>query len=132
MKDAGSQDYGILRWALDNSAEVQRVHEDIRFGPIIDQAIRCEGRKRGQGRHPSGVVISSGPTEECFTTVLDPKTKLPIIGVDMNEVAKMGGIKYDILGVSLLDKLKMVQDLVNGKTPRRAKEVVEHTEKEEE
>jgi DNA polymerase-3 subunit alpha len=119
MRDAGHEGYGILRWALDNSEKIQEYYTDPKLKPLFDQAVRCEGTKRGQGRHPSGVIVAPKPVEECFPMALDTKTKEKIIAVDMNEVAKLGGIKMDILGVAILDKLKMAQDLVNGVTPRR-------------
>jgi DNA polymerase III alpha subunit len=57
--------------------------------------------------------------EEFFPMVLDTKSKQKIIGVDMNDVASMGGVKMDVLGTAILDKLKMTQDLVNNITPKR-------------
>jgi DNA polymerase-3 subunit alpha len=119
MRTAGQEGYGILRWCLDNSISIQEYYQNKDLKPIFDQAIRCEGVKRAQGRHPSGLIVTPQPVDECFPMVLDPRSKQKIIGVDMNDVAKMGGVKYDILGTAILDKMKMVQDLVNNKTPRR-------------
>lgn len=123
--------YGILRWAVDNSTElVEKYYSDPELKPLFDQAMRCEGVKRAQGKHPSGVIVVPEPVEDCFPMSLDTKTKQRVIGVDMNDVAKLGGVKYDILGTCILDKLKMVQDLVNGITPKR-KRVVDYVEPEE-
>jgi DNA polymerase III alpha subunit len=49
----------------------------------------------------------------------DPKSKEQIVGVDMNVISKFGFCKFDLLGVSVLDKLKMTQDLVNGTHKKR-------------
>jgi DNA polymerase-3 subunit alpha len=114
VKSTG-EDYNILKWALDNSEEIQKYYEDKELKPIFDQAIRCEGTKRGQGKHPSGLVIVPKPVEECFPMTLDPKSKQQVVGLDMRDAEKIGATKFDILGVCVLDKLKMVQDLVNGK-----------------
>ena len=127
MREAGMDNYGILRWALDNSSDIQEYYENPEFKPLFDQAIRCEGIKRGQGRHPSGIIVMPDPVDECFPMALDPKEKQRIIGVDMNDVQKLGGVKYDLLGTAILDKLKMAQDLANGVTPRRNR-VDEYTE----
>lgn len=119
MREAGNEGYGILQWALDNSDELREFYKRDDLKPLFDQAIRCEGVKRGQGKHPSGVIVVPKPVEECFPMTLDTKTKERIIGVDFNDVAKMGGVKMDILGTAVLDKLKMCQDLVNGIVPKR-------------
>ncbi len=119
LREAGHDNYGILRWALDNSSEIQKYYEQEDLKEVFDQAVRCEGAKRGQGKHPSGIIVTSDPVDTCFPMALDTKTKVKIIGVDMNDVAKLGGVKYDILGTAILDKLKMAQDLYNGVVPRR-------------
>lgn len=113
-KDEGDEDYNILRWALDHSEKIKEYYQKDELKPIFDQAIRCEGTKRGVGKHPSGVVLSDRPIEQCFPMVYDPRGKQKIIGVDMNNVAKLGGIKMDVLGVAILDKMKMAQDLINA------------------
>lgn len=113
MKDSGEEDYGLIRWAIDNEPEMKKYYNDPLLKHCFDQAIRCEGRKRGKGKHPSGVIATPNKTEECFPMVFDPKTKERIIGVDMNDAAKLGGIKGDILGVSAITKLKFAQDLIN-------------------
>jgi DNA polymerase-3 subunit alpha len=127
-REAGQDDYGILQWALEHSDEIQEYYNRPELKPLFDQAVRCEGVKRAQGRHPSGIIIVPKPVGECFPMALDTRTKQKIIGVDMNDVAKLGGVKYDVLGTAILDKLKMAQDLVNGVVPRRSR--VEFVEEE--
>lgn len=119
IRESGQDDYGILRWTLDNSDEILKFYDNAEFKPLFDQAIRCEGVKRAQGKHPSGIIIVPEPVDQCFPMALDTKTKEKIIGVDMQDVARLGGVKYDVLGTAILDKLKMCQDLVNGVQPRR-------------
>ncbi len=127
LRDSGEENYGILRWALDNSINIQDFYNRPELKPVFDQAIRCEGVKRGQGRHPSGVIVVPFPVDECFPMILDTKTKTKIVGVDMNDAAQLGATKLDILGVAGLTKLKMSQDLINGKVFKRNK-TKEHRE----
>jgi DNA polymerase-3 subunit alpha len=121
LREIHGDNYGILKWALDNSKEIHEFYNQPHLKPLFDQAVRCEGVKRAQGKHPSGIIVTPEPVQECFPLALDTKSKNKdrIIAVDMNDVVKMGGVKYDILGTAILDKLKMTQDLVNGVVPRR-------------
>ncbi|TXT66099.1 MAG: putative DNA-directed DNA polymerase [Promethearchaeota archaeon] len=113
MHDAGHEDYGIINWAIDNIADFADVYNDDRYKEIIDQAIRCEGTIRGSGKHPAGIVITPETVDEIFPLTYDTKSKQQIIGMDMKDAEKLGGIKFDILGIVLLDKLKMIERLVN-------------------
>jgi DNA polymerase III subunit alpha len=121
IRKGGDESYGILRWALDNSDEMKEYNKNEIYAELFKQATRCEGVKRATGRHPSGLIITPKPVEDCFPMALDTKSKQKIIGIDFNDVAKLGGVKYDLLGTAILDKLKMGQDLVNGVTPRRSR-----------
>jgi DNA polymerase-3 subunit alpha len=116
MKDSGEDDYNITKWALDNSDQIQEYYTDPVLKEVFDQALRCEGIKRSQGKHPSGVIITPKPIEEYFPMALDTKTKEKIIAFDMRDAEKRGGTKFDILGVTILDKLKKAQDLYNART----------------
>jgi DNA polymerase-3 subunit alpha len=128
-RESGDENYGILQWALEHNEDILKYYNNEEFKPLFDQAVRCEGVKRGSGKHPSGIIVTSDAVDDCFPMALDVKTKTRIIGVDMNNVAVLGGIKYDLLGTAILDKLKMAQDLVNGVVPRRNR--AEYTETEE-
>lgn len=126
MREAGYENYGLIQYAVDNVDDIMKFYEKPELKAVFDQAMRCEGRKRALGRHPSGVIVTPKPVRKCFPMAYDTKHKDQIIGVDMNDAATLGGIKLDILGTAILDKLKMTQDLVNGKTPKRKQ--VEFTE----
>lgn len=114
MKKDGHEDYNMLRWSLDNSEQFQEWYAKEDLKPFLDQAMRCEGIKRGSGKHPSGVVIANEPLSNLFPMVYDPKTKSRIVGFDLKSAEFCGSCKIDILGVSVLSKLKMVQKLVRA------------------
>lgn len=115
MKDDGEEDYNIIRWALDNSETFKQYYDTSKdIKECIDKAMRLEGRIRGKSKHASGVVITPKNIDECFPMSYDPKSKETVVGIDMRDAEKMGALKFDILGVTVLDKLKMTQDLVNA------------------
>lgn len=103
----------IVMWALQNNAKELRDWAYLddngeiqgQYAKYFKQAIRIEGTKRSQGKHAAGIVISTTPLIDSFPIIYDRKTDEPIIAVDMNAVEDLGGIKYDILGLSILDKL---------------------------
>lgn len=103
----------IVMWALQNNAKELKpwVHLDDNgdiqgeYAKYFQQAIRIEGTKRSMGKHAAGIVISTTPLIDNFPIIYDRKTDEPIIAVDMHAVEDLGGIKYDVLGVSILDKL---------------------------
>jgi DNA polymerase-3 subunit alpha len=128
IRDSGHPDYGLIKYSIDNSDEIQKFIKDEKIKGVLDQAIRCEGVKRGQGRHPSGIIVTPKPVKDHFPMVYDTRSKQKIIGVDMNNAAKLGGVKIDLLGTAILDKLKMTQDLVNKVKPRRNR--VDHYQEE--
>ncbi len=111
MKDAGDKEYGIIEWAIDNKPELAEYYKE--YKEIFDQAMELENIERSAGKHPSGIVLTPIPTQDCFPMCFDTKTKTKIIGVDYKNVESMGGCKLDILGVSILGKLKYVENLYN-------------------
>lgn len=115
MKEGGDETYNILRWSLDNIKEFQEYYSNPEYKDLIDIAIKCEGVRRGTGRHPSGIVISNQDLNENFPMCYDTKSKEKIVGVDLKSAEKLGIAKFDILGVAVLSKLKMCQNLYNNR-----------------
>jgi DNA polymerase-3 subunit alpha len=92
--------------------------EDEEVGRIMGFARRLEGLPRHAGKHAAGVVITDRPLYEMV-----PLYRQSDSGVmtqwDMNDLAEMGMLKMDFLGLSTLtivDKaLKIIQQ--GGRTP---------------
>jgi DNA polymerase-3 subunit alpha len=111
----------IVRWALENNPDGLKqwchIKEDGTLdGPyakLFEQAIRLEGTKRSQGKHAAGVVISASPLAEVCPMVYDKSTGFSIAGMEMADLESMGHVKFDILGVAVLDKIMGVQELVS-------------------
>lgn len=114
MIDQGEDDYNIISWCLDHNEQILEYYQDPILKKVFDQAKRIEGIVRGSGKHPSGIIIAPERVDKYVPMVWDTKTKTKIVGFDFKDAEKLGLLKVDILGVAVLDKLKRIQDLVNG------------------
>jgi DNA polymerase-3 subunit alpha len=111
MEESG--DSSIIRWALENNAAALKPYcvqnEDGSLdGPLaadFAQAIRLEGTKKSRSKHAAGVVISPVPLANICPMVLDSSSDELVAGFEMNAVESIGLVKFDILGVAVLDKL---------------------------
>ena len=113
----------IIRWALENESDKLKewCHLDENGqmqGPLakrFEQAIRLEGTKSNQSKHAAGVVISSEDLSNVCPMIYDTKNKTTIAGMEMQDLESLGIIKFDVLGVAMLDKVMSISDiLLNG------------------
>jgi len=106
------EDPSIIKWALINRASKLSQwctidENDNLSGPLAGsfyRAIQIEGCYKSQGKHPAGVIISYRPLQEICPVVRD-KDGAPIAGLEMGDLEALGHVKFDILGVAILDKL---------------------------
>lgn len=116
---ADSNESSILRWTLQNEPDVLKdwVTMDAEgnisgdMASYFEQAIRLEGTIIGAGKHASGIVISGHPLAECCPMTEDKDGEM-IAGFNMSDLEKAGFIKFDILGVAVLDKLMGINNLL--------------------
>ena len=78
----------------------------------FEQAIRLEGTNRSQSKHAAGIVIAQEPLNEICPILYDKRTGQNIAGMEMNDLEAMGHVKFDILGIALLDKVHGVQNMI--------------------
>jgi len=112
----------IIRWALENNADKLKewcyIDENNNLqGPLskrFEQAIRLEGTKSNQSKHAAGIAISANPLKDICPMVYDNKNEQLIAGMEMQDLESLGIIKFDILGVAMLDKVMAIQDLLSG------------------
>jgi len=93
------------------------IKDDKLQGPLskrFEQAIRIEDTIYSRGIHPAGVVILPTSLEETLPVVYDAKNKKIVCGLSMDDVEHMGGVKFDILAISLLDKVFGVQQILTS------------------
>jgi DNA polymerase III subunit alpha len=119
MKDETGE-ASIIRWTLENNADKLKEWCSIDKngelqGPLakrFEQAIRLEGVKSNQSKHAAGIAISSQSLGEICPMVYDSKNKQMIAGMEMQDLESIGIIKFDILGVAMLDKIMTIQNLL--------------------
>jgi DNA polymerase-3 subunit alpha len=110
----------IIRWALENNPDKFKewceIDENGQLtGPLakrFEQAIRIEGTKFHQSKHAAGVAISAKALDSLCPMIYDTKTNQNIAGLEMNDLDALGIIKFDILGIALLDKIMFVNNLI--------------------
>jgi DNA polymerase III subunit alpha len=111
----------IIRWALENNVDKLKewcyIDDDNNLsGPLakrFEQAIRLEGTKSNQSKHAAGVVISSENLDSVCPMVYDSKNKQLIAGMEMQDLESLGIIKFDILGIAMLDKIMNISESLN-------------------
>jgi len=117
------EEYGeasIIKWALENNskelAEWCSIDEDGNLvGPLskrFEQAIRLEGTKTNQSKHAAGIAINSRPLGDICPMVYDSKNDQTIAGMEMQDLESLGIVKFDILGIAMLDKIMTIQQLL--------------------
>ena len=120
MKDETGE-ASIIRWALENNSKDLKdwcfINKKNKLdGPLakrFEQAIRLEGTKSNQSRHAAGVVIGSQSLDGVCPMVYDTKNKQTIAGMEMLDLESIGVIKFDILGVAMLDKIMDVSQTLS-------------------
>jgi DNA polymerase-3 subunit alpha len=110
----------IIRWALENNIDKLKEwcyisNDGTLMGPLakrFEQAIRLEGTKSNQSKHAAGVVISSEKLDQVCPMIYDSKNQQSIAGMEMQDLESLGLIKFDILGVAMLDKIMTVSNIL--------------------
>tara|TARA_R100001129_G_C5325475_1_gene248449 strand:- start:8270 stop:10180 length:1911 start_codon:yes stop_codon:yes gene_type:complete len=108
----------VIQWTLmnqpDSLRDYCRLNDDGSlegdYSKLFEQAMRLEGTFKSQGKHAAGVVISSNNLNEVCPMVRDKTNTDKIAGLEMNDLESMGHVKFDVLGISLLDKVMGIRD----------------------
>lgn len=106
----------IISWMLHNDADAISDYcryEDTQNGrrlvgdyaDIFRKAIALEGTFQNQGKHAAGVIISSEKISDVSPMCLS-KDGVPIAAFDMAWLEKAGLVKFDFLGVDILNKIQ--------------------------
>lgn len=102
--------------AMQDNRELQTIYqEDATVKQLIDTAIRVEGITRNAGTHAAGVVISSKPLTQYLPLqrpVRAMESDTAITQFSMENVAKVGLLKLDILGLANLTLLARARDTI--------------------
>ena len=102
----------VIRWALEHDAdslkqycweEDGQLHGD--FARDFEQAMRIEGTFKTQGKHAAGVVVASEDLNSLCPMVKESRGNEKIAGLEMNDLEAIGAVKFDVLGISALQKI---------------------------
>jgi len=106
--------------ALDESRDLKSIYEtDAQVKKLVDTAQRLEGIARHASTHAAGIVISKEPLVEHVALQRPPRaaenetsTAMPTTQFAMEQVAKIGLLKMDILGLVNLTILSRATELI--------------------
>ena len=114
----------IIRWCIENNPKRFKdwveINKDGEFvgdrAEIFKQAIRLEGTKIIQSKHAAGVVVSPYKISETCPMVrsTDVNDKGYIAGFEGPSCEEVGLLKIDVLGITMLDKVMSVADILLG------------------
>jgi len=92
-----------LTAALDQEPALKKLREeDSQVDQLISFSLVLEGLPRHASTHAAGVVIADRPLDEYLPLYQDPKNGTLATQFSMNEVADIGLIKFDFLGLKTL------------------------------
>ncbi len=87
--------------ALETVPEMKAAMKDAQVKELIDLALKLEGCSRHTSVHAAGVVISPKPLHELVPVAMSGKDELTS-QYPMNDLAKVGMLKMDFLGLTTL------------------------------
>ncbi len=101
-----------LKMELQHNSEIRNLIEtDTRMKKLFEISLKLEGLARHASIHAAGVVITDRPVSECV-----PLFKNAAGGIatqfDMNQVARVGLLKVDLLGLKTLSVIEETIQLV--------------------
>lgn len=102
----------ILLWTLQNNkkelSEWASLTDDGKIvGPLgtyFEQACRLEGTYRQIGKHAAAVVVFPEDIEDSLPVIYDKDNNITIAW-DMHDTEAAGGVKFDILGITIADRI---------------------------
>ncbi len=93
-------------------AERYKKEEDVR--DLLDTARTLEGLARSAGKHAGGVVIAPGPLTDFMPLYCEQGGKQTVTGFDMEDVEKIGLVKFDFLGLRTLTIIDKSVKMINA------------------
>ena len=122
LAEMEDEDRSIIKWALINRPDELRDFCHVNdngelegdYAEYFKQAIEIEGTFKTQGKHAAGVVISKDKLKNVCPMVIQKGSTEKIAGLEMSDLEALGHVKFDVLGINLLDKLMKIKELTNG------------------
>ena len=102
--------------ALERLPELAGSRLDVgRLGMLLDLVARVDGMPRHLAMHPCGILLGDATLLDR-TPVQRSARGYPVSQFDKDDVAALGMLKLDVLGVRMLSAMRHCLDLVNGVT----------------
>jgi len=119
LAEMDEEEKSIIKWSLINNSKELSPYCHINdkgelegdYAQFFKQAIEIEGTFKTQGKHAAGVVISAEPLHTVCPMVKQKDSNEKIAGLEMSDLEALGHVKFDVLGLSLLDKLMYIENL---------------------
>lgn len=96
-----------------------------KYPEVLELAERLQGRIRSMGMHAGGLIVANQPIENFvpMQTAKDPQDesadRVPVAAYDMKDVADIGMIKFDILGLKALTVIKEALASIEERTGKK-------------
>jgi DNA polymerase-3 subunit alpha len=122
LQEMDEEDRSIIKWALENNADELRDYcflndkgeLDGDYAEFFKQAMSIEGTFKTQGKHAAGIVISAEELNKVCPMVNPKSGDEKIAGLEMADLEALGHVKFDVLGINLLDKLMKIKELLQN------------------
>jgi DNA polymerase-3 subunit alpha len=109
----------VIQFVLENEPALVRDYAEYDenkklIGPYakyFEQAIRIEGTLRTQGKHAAGIIVAPEDISQTCP-IIQGKDGSSVAAFDMYAMESLGFPKLDVLGISALDKLMFVNELL--------------------
>jgi DNA polymerase-3 subunit alpha len=92
-----------------------RYEEEDDVRTLVDLALKLEGLARNAGRHAGGVVIAPTALTNFTPLYCEQNSTTPVTQLDMNDVAAMGLVKFDFLGLRTLTIIDTALRTINAR-----------------
>lgn len=119
LEEMDEEDRSIIRWALlNNSNELKdfcfiNSHNQLEgdYAEHFEHAIAIEGTYKTQGKHAAGIIVSGRKLKDVSPMVNQRDGDERICGFEMEHLELVGLAKFDLLGLTLLDKLMYIKEI---------------------
>jgi DNA polymerase-3 subunit alpha len=105
--------YGIIRWNIDNITDVNKFYNQ--YKEAFDFAIKIEKLPKNESVHAAGIIIGDRPLYKHFPMTYSSKLGQMVIDIEGSDLEILGGVKFDILGVSAIEKVFQIEKMINKK-----------------
>lgn len=104
-----------LQKAVDKDESLQQLCASGNNKKLMDAAMALEGMPRNASIHAAGVVLTDKPVSEYVPLAVNSGTK--VVQYTMNEIASLGLLKIDFLGLRFLTIMRDAVEQIHKKDP---------------